>query len=197
MNAIQPTTSRTSSSGNQLTWLIDAATWRHQCCSEIARRVHEGEKAAALFREFSRRPGKYRLSAKSWERVFRSWRRGGEAPCAVALRYSGHKSSRLTQDLQNRFIKFAFRPETLSRTHAYEQFTKPTGRTRRSKGAPVSLCTIGRHLPPQMFRKLQAKRAVIARAELAIARLKLQAEALALALPHRIERPAKPIHFEI
>lgn len=191
-----------SDAARRQTWMIAAATWRHDGCREIDQRARNGEKLSLLFREFARRPGKFRLSPKSWERVFRNWRRGGGVPSAVAFRYSGATSSKLTQPTQLRFIKIVFRPETRSLAHAYELFARKRGSRRnghRVTASPVSRCTLIRALPPKVFRRIRAERASIARSALVIARLKLEAEALALKLPFRIKRVRRNLsdHYQI
>lgn len=142
----------------------------------------------------------YRLSEKTLFRVFAQWRRGGEVPSAVALRYAS-RATKITGAMMRFFVRFLLTSADGNTCQAYRELSEMRARKPYAFGKRKKLPSYSafiRNLPVGAGRDIAAARKALNDAAMDLAKLSLSIEAHAAgSVPARPPRKQRPPEFEI
>ena len=191
-------------------WRHEHAQRLHIICKSMEARLQQGDSLSRCVVKFSRiwdgkayrcDPARsYRLSEKTLYRLFAQWRRGGELPAAVALRYASG-TTKVTGPMLRSFVRLLLTSADGNTCQAYRQLKELRARKPYAFGRRKQLPSYSafvRNLPAGAGRDIATARKALASAAMTLAKLRLKIEAhTAASVAARPPRKTRRPEFEI
>jgi hypothetical protein len=201
------------SAASKADWQSERAGILHRACGALQSAVQAGKPVCKSLQLISRRyhgrpfkadpSRRLQLSPLTLRRAWNAWRRGGEVPSAVRLKFRPAVPA-VPAPLLVRFAEFCASTRQPSFKTAWQRFTakgSTFGRGRRAGQPPkVSLAQVRHHFGVGNFYRMQASLCAIQEEQLKLARLRLKVTAdLRHRLPDKLpgRRVNREINFEI
>jgi hypothetical protein len=190
-------------------WQVERAKRLHRACRSYQAAIQKGEKKRRAARRVARNYNgrtlhsdptrRMRLSAVSLRRLYKVWKRGGEVPAALHIRYKPAGPS-IPASVLVRFVDFCASKPLRSLKDAWMEFKRRGGSL--GMGAPsyrrrlnVSYGQLHYNLPANSYYRIQSHLKAIEAAQIALAAARMEVIAdIRRRVPDRPQR--KPIQPE-